>query len=114
MKGMVALKKVQIKLFDGRRNQNFWFHFCYISKDLWVRYTKRFKVQNIDSQVKMWIAQDFDIEITTMEDLYTVKDHIKEIYSKIYPDVYMDSVGDRQGWVRVWLTDKLKKILEVE
>jgi hypothetical protein len=109
---MVAMKKIHIKLFDGRRNQNFWFHFCYIQRELWDEFKERFKVGNMDAQIKLWIAQDFGLVVLHMNDLHEVKNLIKERYSELYPDIYLESEGDRQGWVRVWLTDKMKRMLE--
>lgn len=108
------MKKIQIKLFDGRRNQNFWFHFCYIPEDVWFKYTDRYRVNNIDSQIKAWIKQDFDFEVKHMNDLEKVKSFIKKLYAEVYPEVFLDSEGDRQGWTRVWLTEKIKHMLEVE
>ena len=106
------MEKIQLKAFDRRRNQNFWFHFCYLSDDIWVKYTAKFRNTNLDAQVKAWLKQDFDFEVTTMEDVYAAKDLIKKLYAEVYPDVYLPGVGDRQGWTRVWLTEKIKKLLE--
>ena len=108
------MRKIQLRLFDRRRNQNFWFHFCYIPQDLWDKYYESFKVSNMDAQIKAWIKQDFDMDITHMEDIYTAKEAIRKLYAEVYPDIYVDNQSDRQGWARVWLTGKLKNLLEVE
>ena len=105
------MEKIQLRAFDRRRNQNFWFHFCYIPKAVWLRYKERFQVANLDAQVKAWLKQDFDFEVEYMEDIYEAKEHIKKLYAKVYPDVYLDNEGDRQGWARVWLTEKINNIL---
>jgi hypothetical protein len=109
---MVAVKKIQLRLFDGRRNQNFWFHFCYIPRELWIQCKDTLGIANLDSQVKLWINQDFGLDIVHMDDMYKVKQCIKDMYSKRYPEVFLDSDSDRQGWVRVWLTEKIKAMLE--
>lgn len=109
---MVLMEKIQLKAFDGRRNQNFWFHFCYIADEVWARYTAQYPSNNMDNQVKYWLKQDFDFDVTTMEDVYYAKDLIKKLYAEVYPDVYLPGVGDRQGWTRVWLTAKINKLLE--
>ena len=106
------MKKIQVKLFDNRRNQNFWFHFCYVSKDLWEEFREVFKVNNIDTQVKEWLKQDFGIEISRIDDLSTAKDCIKSVYAKSYPDIFLSGESDRQGWTRVWLSNKMKTLLE--
>lgn len=106
------MKKIQLRLFDGRRNQNFWFHFCYIPKDLWVKCKDVLGITNLDSYVKLWIQQDFGLELIHLADIYKVKQAIKEVYSKRYPEIFLENEGDRQGWVRVWLVEKIKTLLE--
>lgn len=106
------MEKIQLKAFDRRRNQNAWFHFCYISKSLWLKYKERFQVVNLDAQIKEWLKQDFDFDVEYVEDIYEAKEHIKKLYAEVYPEVYLANEGDRQGWTRVWLTAKINKILE--
>lgn len=112
MKGMVLLKKIQLKAFNRRRNQKDWFHFCYVSDELWLEYTRKFPMLNMDIPVKDWLKEDFNFEIEYMEDIYEAKEHIKNMYAKAYPEVFLEGEGDRQGWTRVWLSDKMKKALE--
>lgn len=107
------MKKIQIRLFDRRRNQNFWFHFCYIPEDLWTQYQEKFKILNMDLHLKVWLNEDFGITVTHMEDLSVVKECVKNKYSKEYPNIFLESESDRQGWTRVWLTEKIKQALEV-
>lgn len=106
------MRKIQLKLFDGRRNQNFWFHFCYIPMDIWEKYQSKYKVNNMDVQIKEWIKQDFGFDVTHMIDLDKAKDCIKKKYAKAYPQVFLQADSDRQGWTRVWLTEKIKTLLE--
>lgn len=106
------MKKVSLRLFDGRRNQNFWFHFCYLPDELWEHYTSTFKVGNLDSQVKAWLKLDFGLDVACMEDIHVAKEHIKKLYAEVYPEVYLDTTGDRQGWSRVWLSEKIKRMME--
>ena len=106
------MKKILIRLFDRRRNQNFWFHFCYIPQDLWAQYQEKFNIMNIDLPIKEWLKEDFGIKVTHMEDLGIVKECVKNKYSKEYPDIFLESESDRQGWTRVWLTEKIRQALE--
>ena len=106
------MEKIQIKAFDRRRNQNFWFHFCYISDEVWARYQEVFPSPNMDAQVKEWLKHDFNLDVEDMEDVYKAKDCIKQIYAEAYPEVYLHGEGDRQGWTRVWLTAKINRLLE--
>ena len=105
------MEKIQLKAFDRRRNQNFWFHFCYLPEDIWVKY-RQIAPGNMDAQIKAWLKQDFDLDIINMEDVYTAKDLIKQVYAEAYPEVFLQNEGDRQGWTRVWLTGKIKRLLE--
>ena len=106
------MEKIQLKAFDRRRNRNSWFHFCYIPKELWEKYNYVTKATNLDAQIKEWLKQDFSFEVEYMDDIYEAKEYIKKLYSEVYPEVYLDGEGDRQGWTRVWLTNKLKTLLE--
>ena len=108
------MRKIQIKAFDRRRNQNFWFHFCYLPVDLSLAYNNKFKTYNMDALIKAWLKKDFNFEVVYMEDIYEAKELIKQRYSEMYPDVFLGSEGDRQGWARVWLVEKIKILLEVE
>lgn len=65
----------------------------------------------MDAQIKAWIKQDFDFEIQDMEDVYKAKDLIKNLYMNKYPEIALPNDGDRQGWARVWLTEKVKNLL---
>ena len=107
------MEKIQLKAFDGRRNQLCWFHFCYLPTEVCMPYKSKFKTINMDSLIKSWVKQDFDFEIVNMEDVYTAKELIKKLYAEMYPEVYLENAGDRQGWTRVWLTNKIKHLLEV-
>ena len=106
------MRKIQLTLFDGRRNQNYWFHFCYIPMDIWEQYQSKYKVNNMDVQIKEWIKQDFGLDVTHMMDLDKAKDYIKKKYAEAYPQVFLQADSDRQGWTRVWLTEKIKTLLE--
>lgn len=108
------MKKIQIRAFDRRRNQNFWFHFCYIPQDVWEQYKSKFNVLNMDAHIKDWLKQDFGFDVVYMDDIYEAKERIKQLYAKVYPEVFIDNEGDRQGWCRVWLTERVKLLLEVE
>lgn len=113
MKGMEKMmEKIIVKAFDRRRNQIFWFHFCYLPKDLWNKCRDILNTKNLDTQIKEWVKQDFNFDINTMEDVYEAKDLIKQHCAECYPEIFLDNEGDRQGWARVWLTAKLIRMLE--
>ena len=108
------MEKIQIRAFDRRRNQNFWFHFCYIPDDVWKKYYEKFHTNNMDAKIKEWLKEDFGFEVVYMDDIYEAKYHIKKLYAEAYPEIYIDNEGDHQGWSRVWLTNKINNLLEVD
>lgn len=78
-----------------------------------MAYNDKFKTYNMDALIKAWLKQDFNFEVIYMEDIYEAKELIKQKYSKMYPEVFIANEGDRQGWSRVWLAEKVKTLLEV-
>jgi hypothetical protein len=84
-----------------------------VPEDIISKYKGVFKTFNMDAQIKAWLKQDFDFEIKYMEDIYEAKEHIKRKYAELYPDVFLANECDRQGWTRVWLADKINKLMEV-
>ena len=89
-----------------------WMHLCYINRELHVTYSKKFGHLNNNS-LSRWGKQDFgvDMEVCTVEDLDKLKALVKAYYSEKYPEVYYDSTTDHQGWLRLWITNKMKEEL---
>lgn len=107
------MEKIMVKLFDRRRNQKIWFHFCYLPDFVWEKYHTKYPAKlNLDAEIKEWIKQDFDVEMEYVDDIYEAKERIKDKYSATYPAVFLKSESDRQGWSRVWLTEKINNLLE--
>ena len=75
-------------------------------------YQDKVNCKNMDAQVKQWLLEDFNITLVTLEDLYPAKEQIKKKYAELYKDVFLESESDRQGWTRVWLSEKIRKFVE--
>ena len=108
------MEKIQIRVFDTRKKQYYWMHFCYLQNSYASRYRQKTFSTNMDAHIKAWLKQDFGLDVVTMDDVYKAKELIKKRYAELYPDVFLENEGDRQGWSRVWLTEKINKLLEVQ
>ncbi len=95
------------------RTNEKWIHLCYIESDLLQKFLGATK-KSLNEYITLWCKEDFnvDFEVTTPEDLYHLKAMIKEHYKKTYPEVVLDAKTDRQGWTRVWVTNKMKEEVE--
>ena len=117
MEGTSALIKVLIKLHNDQDNTNKWVHLCYIPKELYDVYTttKSQEFINLNETLSRWAKEDFEEEfsIITAEDLDKLKSLIKEFCKNTYPDVYLEQSTDRQGWLRVWISKKMKEDLGI-
>ena len=63
--------------------------------------------------IKDWLYEDLNMTLRTRDDLNYIKNWIKTGYQGLYPELYIDNNRtDRQGWTRVWLTQKMKEMLD--
>ena len=46
-------------------------------------------------------------------EIEVLKGLVKNFYKRAHPELYIDSPTDRQGWLRVWLTKKIKEELKI-
>ena len=88
-----------------------WNHFCYIEESVYNAFVSIGNKGSINSIISRWCKEDFDVDnpALSMEEIQELKDLIKSHYKEKYPEVYRDSDTDRQGWVRVWVTEHMKK-----
>lgn len=107
--------KLLIKIFDGETAK--WVHLCYIPELLYETYKeqKPDNLKDMNTTISRWVKKDFDkdIEICNAASLEEVKSLIKAFCKETYPDVYLEQSTDRQGWLRVWISKKMKEDLEV-
>lgn len=105
-----VMEKIHIKAFDQLRNKNCWVHFCYVDEKLLNKFKNKLNLctRDIDSQIKTWALEEFNLKVVYYSDISKLKNKIKRKYKKLYPEIYIESESDRQGWTRVWLTDKIQ------
>ena len=111
------LAKILIKLLvNDTDNVYKWVHLCYLPKKLYEQYSKEKHedVVNLNKTLSRWATQDFDKEVSviTQKDLENLKELVKDYCKEAYPDVYLEQSTDRQGWLRVWISKKMKEELE--
>ena len=106
--------KILIKLHDGYTTK--WVHLCYVDSELYKEFLQTpVGSKTINELILNWSKNDFGVPLSTlsnMADLEVVKELIKKTYKALYPDLYRDSETDRQGWIRVWITNNMKKEIE--
>ena len=109
--------KVVIKVLDPILNKIIWVHLCYIEKELYLKYLKDMDItsNDLNRTICRWVKEDYSVElqITTTEDIAVLRTIVKDFYSRTYPEVFIDSLTDKQGWLRVWITRKMKEDLGI-
>lgn len=107
--------KVVLKVTDEILEKQLWVHFCYIEKELYLKYLKELNItsNDLNERIISWVKQDFNTEmrLRTTQDLDRLKNLIKNYYKEKYPELYIESNTDNQGWIRVWVTMKMKEEL---
>ena len=108
--------KLLLKVIDDRTGHGKWLHLCYIPEDLFNEYKKNRPqdVGNMNGTLSRWAKEDFgrDIFVNTVSELETLKVLVRDYCKEAYPEVYLDQSTDRQGWLRVWISKKMKEELE--
>ena len=92
-----------------------WVHFCYVETEVYKKFIDIVgSEEKLNTLLSIWCKSDFqvDMSMVTSEDLQTLRDLIKDRYKTIYPELYRDSSTDRQGWTRVWVTEKMRKVVQ--
>lgn len=96
-----------------------WVHLCYVDTEVYEEFCETLEpYENYDDEfngiLSRWCAEEFGINLkmNTQEDLNALKELIKNLYRERYPEVYRDSKTDRQGWIRIWVTQKMRKEIE--
>lgn len=109
--------KLLIKIVDKETGQNKWIHFCYIPETLYELYRgqKQEEATNFNSTLSRWVKEDFnkELSVNTAEELEELKNLVKDYYKEKYPEVYLEQSTDRQGWLRVWISKKIREELGI-
>ena len=92
-----------------------WVHLCYVDSDVFTEFSKLpLHDMPLNSILSGWCKEDFDVDLPlqTTEELATFRNLIKEQYKTKYPELFRESETDRQGWTRIWVTNKMKESIE--
>ncbi|MEG0579866.1 MAG: hypothetical protein RR490_08120 [Niameybacter sp.] len=80
--------------------------------ELYDRFLSTFQLsrQELADYISKWIIDDFGISLamTHQSDIHIFKELIKKKYKSLYPNMYLESVIDRQGWVRAYISDRME------
>lgn len=105
-----------IKPRDETKSDIIWIHVCYMDTTLYLQFLKYFEITraSISTYIAKWVLNDFGIDLTMAQqnDYAILRELVKDRYKKANPKIYYDSMIDRQGWLRVWLTDHFEKELK--
>lgn len=114
---MAELSKVLIKVVNEKSERVEWTHISYIDKDLYKRFFEKESIETTDlnDYLSRWVKEDFNVNISmsSKNDIRVLKELVKDFYRRAHPELFIESVTDRQGWLRVWLTKKIKEELGV-
>lgn len=111
----MAKTKILLKILHEDKDAALWTHLCYVDSDLYNAYIEHFNVisSDLNGILARWIQETLNVEmvITKKRDLEIARGLIKDYYSRVYPEIYIESESDRQGWMRVFVTQKMKEDL---
>ena len=107
------LLKVQESIDEPMKHK--WIHLCYVDSEVYKAFIELIGPEEyINKYLSLWCREDFgvDLNMNVLEDLNALRGLIKEHYKNSYPKVYRDSTTDRQGWTRIWVTEKMREAVE--
>lgn len=112
------LTKVILKIRDPQSNTHKWIHLCYIPQALFEEYRKATQqgFTNLNETLARWAKEDFNEELSveTAAELDKLKTLVKQHYKQLYSEIYLEQTTDRQGWLRVWITKKIREELKLD
>ena len=112
----MRIKKVMLKLLDEKTGNIKWFHLCYVGSNLYDDFLKTFKTDSIgfSDYIADWVKKDFnlDLAMTTKKDLNILRAVVVDKYKTLFPVIYQNSDIDTNGWLRVWLMQKMEDELK--
>lgn len=114
---MAELSKVLIKVVNEEHDRAEWTHISYIDKSLYENFLEEKSIETVElnDYISRWAKEDFNISLAmcSKNDIRVLKELVKDFYRRAHPELYIESPTDRQGWLRVWLTRKIKEELKI-
>lgn len=109
--------KLNIKVLDNNVDKVRWTHFCYVNRELYNRYLYENELtsNSMNEVISRWCKEDFNVELmmSSSKDIHLLRALVKDFYKRAHPDLFIDSRTDRQGWLRLWVTRKMKEELRI-
>ena len=113
---MEDLIKFLVKVLNEDTDKLSWEHLCYAPRALYLKFLKdkdvdRFQMADF---VSRWAKEDFNVDLpmSTAKDITILRELVLDKYHSAYPHLVRKTVTDRQGWVRVWVTNHMERDLE--
>lgn len=112
--------KVLVKVLDENIDKLVWEHVCYCARDVYIGFLRKTHIERFElaDYITKWAREDFciDLPMSTVKDVTILRELILDKYKTVYPHIVThpeDRKYDYQGWVRVWLTEHMKKELRL-
>lgn len=111
-----VLIKFLIKVLNEDTDKLSWEHVCYAPRDLYLKFLAQKGLQRFQMAdcVSRWVREDFntDLPMTTAKDINILRELVLDKYNSAYPHLVRRSETDRQGWLRVWVTNHMERDLQ--
>lgn len=108
-----GLIKFVVKVLDENKDKLVWEHLCYVPTDLYLMFLRQKGIERVEMSdyLSRWAKQDFNIDIpmTTARDITILRELVVDKYRTVYPHMARRTPTDRQGWVRVWVSDHMER-----
>lgn len=110
------LIKFLVKVLDENTDKLSWEHLCYAPRELYLKFVKHFDLERFQMAdfVARWAKEDFNIDLpmSTMKDIAILRELVTDKYSSVYPHIVRKYHTDRQGWMRIWVTNHMERDLK--
>lgn len=108
--------KVLLKVLDENIDKLVWEHVCYCPRDVYTEFFRKAGIEKFElaDYVVKWAREDFciDLPMSTVKDIAILRELVLDKYKNVYPHIVTHPENrkfDYQGWVRVWITEHMKK-----
>lgn len=107
------LIKFLVKVLDENTDKVSWEHICYAPRELYLQFLKKKGLERsqMADYVARWAKEDFNVELamTTSKDIQILRELVLDKYKSAYPHLMRQTDTDRQGWMRVWVSNHMER-----
>lgn len=111
-----SLIKFLVKVLNEDTDKLSWEHLCYAPRGLYLQFlkTKGLERFQMADYVSRWAQEDFNVDLpmTTAKDIAILRELVLDKYSNAYPHLIRKTETDRQGWMRVWVSNHMERDLQ--